>query len=541
MGTAAKGTLGLVLENINNPGPQLLYNGAVSASFSLTTQPSGSTGMRLYILVQGNTTTGTVTITGTGVGGGTPTETTPTIPIQAAGQAVQVNDYEYVSTNVYATVNANGITTTGLANAKIMIYGVQAAKYLIPCIADIEDPFGYFSPQEARGLLDRDTRSLQTIKKPTINKIDQALYPEASMFAAYAGVSNNPAVVSIPASPTSLKTSSAISGGPFSLTTQPTAPGMVLIFTVTSSSATGTIVVSGTNQWGVAVSETITAAAGGSNGNGTYYSTNVYSAVNASGVAFTGLTSGSCAITGVYGWQYTFTPDLNALYSACLEWYSGTDSNVIPQTYLTDLEFAFNVEKETSLSVKGGTWDVLPIGNRSTNPLSASLVSSLAQPQDLPMVGWQTAIYIDSLGGTPATTAYSSVVEGKVSIKVPQKPIYTATVTQNFNRLYRQQREVMLTAKIDFASLDQFEAYRTNLKQFLAFQFLGGYIGSVAGTIYSKSWTWIFPAQYVKFKRDATKLDNVQADLEAKGIYEISKGYSHQLVIVSQQPPNYTA
>lgn len=535
MGTAAKGTLGIVLENINNPGPQLLYSGPVSASFSLTQQPTGSTGMRLYVLVQGNTTTGTVSIAGTGVGGGTPSETTPTIPIQGAGQALQVNDFEYVSTNVYATVNASGVTTTGLTNAKIIIYGIQAAKFLIPCVADIEDPYDYHNPVEARGLLDKETKSLQLIKKPAISKIDQALYPEDSLFAAYMGVSNNPTVATIPASPTSLATAAVAS--PISLSTQPTAPGMCLIFTVTGASVAGTITITnGVNQYGIPVTETISAS-----GNGTYYSKNVYSSVPASAITVTGLTGFSIAITGVYGWQYTFTPDLNSLYSAALEWYTGTDSTAVPQGYLTDLEFAFSTEKETTLSVKGGAWDLLPIGNRSTNPLSASLVSSLAQPLDLPMVGWQTAIYVDALSGTPATTAYSSVTEGKVSIKVPQKPIYTATAIQNFNRLYRGQREAMLTAKIDFASLDQFEAYRQNIKQFIAFQFFGSYIGSVAGTIYSKSWTWIFPAQYTKFKRDATKLDNVVADLEAKGIYENSVGYGHKLVVVCQQPPTYTA
>ncbi len=539
MGTAAKGTLGIVLENLNSPGVQLLYSGAVSASFSLTTQPSGSTGMRLYIIVQGNTTTGTVTIAGTGVGGGTPSESTPTIPIQGAGQAVQVNDFEYVTSAVFATVNANGVTTTGLANAQIKIYGIQAAKFLIPCIADIEDPYDYHIPKEARGLLDEETKMLQLIKKPAISKIDQSLYPEDSLFLAYMGVSNNPSVATIPASPTSLKASAAISGGPFSLTSQPTAPGMVLIFTVTSSSATGTIVITGVNQYGQAVSETITAAAGGSNGNGTYYSSNVYSSVNASGVSFTGLTSGSCAITGVYGWQYTFTPDLNALYSAVLEWYTGTDSDAIPQGYLTDIEMSFAVDKETTVSLKGGCWDLLPIGNRSTNPLSASLVSALGQPLDIPMVGWQTAIFIDALSGTPQTTAYSSVIDGKVTIKVPQKPIYTATNVQTFSRLYRQQRSAMLSATIDFVSLDQFEQYRQNLKQFIAFQFFGAYIGSTGGTVYSKSWTWIFPAQYTKFKRDATKLDNVTVGLEAKGIYENAVGYGHKLVIVCQQPPTY--
>src|SRR5579859_7707554 len=144
MGTSAKGTLGIVLESLSSPGLVTLYSGAVSASFSLTTQPSGSTGMRLLLIVQGNTTTGTITLTGTGVGGGTPTETTPTITLPPAGQNSVVTAFEYVSTNVYATINSSGVTSTGLANANVTIYGIQAAKYLIPCIADLEKDFKYF-------------------------------------------------------------------------------------------------------------------------------------------------------------------------------------------------------------------------------------------------------------------------------------------------------------------------------------------------------------------------------------------------------------
>lgn len=539
MGTSAKGTLGVVLESLTTPGLQLLYSGAVSASFSLTTQPSGSTGMRLLILVQGNTATGTVSVAGLNVSGGSISETTPTIALPPAGQNSTVTEAEYVTTNVYASVNSNGVTTTGLTNGIITIYGIQGAKYLIPCLADIEKDYKYFVPKEARGLLDEETSMQQQVIDGKISKIDQALYPEDSLFLAYMGISNTPTVTTIPASPTSLKSSAAISGGPFSLTSQPLTPGQVLIFTVTGSSATGTIAITGTNQYGVAVSETITAAAGGSNGNGTYYSSNVYSAVNASGVAFTGLTSGSCAITGVFGWQYVFVPDGNALYSAALEWYTGTDSTASPWGFLDEIDIDFSVEKETKVSLKGGIQDKLPIGDRTTNPLSASRVTALGQPLDIPMIGWQTAIYIDSISGTPGTTAYSSVIDDKISIKVPQQPIYTATQTQRFARLYRKQRSAMLTATIDFVSLDQYEAFRKNIQQFINFQFFGSYIGNVGGTIYNKSWSWIFPAQYAKFKVDASKLENVTADLEAKGIYNGSAGYSHKLVVINQMPPVY--
>lgn len=540
MGTSALGTLGIVLENLSSPGIVQLYNGAVAGTLSLTTQPSGSTGMRLLIIVQGNTATGTVAIAGTVLSGSSP-ETTPTIPIPPAGQNSLVTAFEYVTQATFTAVNASGVTCTGLTNGTITIYGIQAAKYLVPCIADIEKEYKYFIPKEARGLLDAETNMQQTVIEAKISKIDQALYPEDSLFLGYMGISNNPTVTTIPASPTSLKTSTAVSGGAMSLTTQPTTPGMKLIFTVTSSSATGTIVISGTNQFGIATSETITANGNGTNGNGTYYSANVYSAVNASGITFTGLTSGSVAVTGVFGWKYVFVPDANALYSAALEWYTGTDSHAVPWGHFTDIEVDFGVEKEVKVSFKGNCQDKLPIGDRTTNPLSASRVTALGQPTDLPMIGWQTAIYVDALTGTPGTTAYSDVIEGKIAIKVPQKPIWTSTVNQRYSRVYRQQRSVQATATIDFVNLARYEQWRKNIKEFLAFTFQGGYIGNDSGTIYNKSYQWIFPVQYAKFKEDGSKLENVTAELECKGIYDPSVSYSHKLICITQQAPVYTA
>jgi len=386
MGTSAIGTLGIVLESLTTPGLVTLFSGAVAGTLSLTTQPSGSTGMHLLVTVQGNTATGTVAIAGTVLSGSSP-ETTPTIPIPPAGQNSLVTAFEYVTTNVYSAVNSSGVTCTGLTNGVITIYGIQAAKFLVPSIADIEKDYKYHTPKEARGLLDAETSMQQTLIEAKIGKIEQSLYPEDSLFLGYMGVSQSPGVATIPASPTSLKTTTAVSSFPVSLTAQPTTPGMKLIFVVTGSSAVGTITISGTNQFGMAASETVTANGNGSNGNGTYYSANVYSAVATNGLGATGLTSGSIATTGVFGWQYTFTPDLLALYSAALEWYTGTDSHAIPWGFLTDIEIDFGVDKEVKVSYKGNCQDKLPIGDRTTNPMSTSRVVALGQPTDLPMIG----------------------------------------------------------------------------------------------------------------------------------------------------------
>ncbi len=542
-GAAARGTLGLVLENLNSPGAVLLYSGAISATpASLATQPTGSTGMRLFVVVQGNTSTGTVALAGTAPGGGAANETTPTLPAQPAGQPVATAEAEYLTASVFASVSASGVTMTFAQNTgTIKIYGIQAAKYLIPCETEITEQFKYFSPKEARGLLDKDTHIEQLLKEVAIGKIDQSLYPEDSLYIGYMGVSQSPAVVTIPATPTVLKASALVSGGPFSLTTQPLSPGEVMVITITGSSAVGTIAFAGVNQYGQAATETITANAGGSNGNGTYYSSTVYSAVNASGVSFTGLTGGSCAISGVYGWQYTFTPDLLALYSAALEWYTGTDSLGVPYGFLEEVGIDFGVDKEVKVALKGAAQDILAIGDRTRTAITASQAVALGQPLDAPMVGWNTLLFADALSGTPQTTAYNDVIDGKIAVKVPQKRIWTATNSQLFNRLYRNQREATMELTIDFVNEAQYETFRTNAKEFWALQFQGAYIGSIGGTVYAKSWTWVFPARYEKFARDASKMDAVEAKLSLRAEYEPGVGYSHKLVVVCQQPPSYTS
>ncbi len=534
MGSSALGTLGLVIENLSAPGRILLYSGSVTATASATVQPSGSTGMRCFVVVQGNTTSGTVTIAGTAPGGGSITETTPTIPAQVAGQPVVVAEFEYATNNVYATINASGITTTGLTNGTLMIYGVQAAKFLIPSMADFEQDFKTFSAQEQRGIYDRDTHIQQLTKEVNISSIKQSLYPEDSLFIGYTCVSQNPTITTIPASPTSLK--SAATTSPFSLTIPPTSPGMKLIFVVSGASGfPGTITITnGVNQYGQTVSETITITA-----NGTYYSSNVYSSIPNNGIAVATITGYSINVNGVFGWQYVFTPDSLALASMALEWFTGTDSNAFPYSFFTELQIAHAVDKEVTVDLKGMSQDMEPIGNRATTPLSTSRVVSLAQPTDNPMIGWRTVVDIDQLNGTPLTTPYSQLIDVKIALKIPQNSIFTATNTQLFSSVYRGQREVSFDATVNFVDLVQYEAFRTNLKQYFAIQFLGDYIGSVSNVVYSKSWAWTFPSRYAKFKRDASKLSNVEVSITGTGEYEPAVGYSHSLTVICQQPPTY--
>src|SRR2546421_12448947 len=83
MPTPAKGQIGLVLENLTTPGlASRLPATSVGATMSRTTQPSGSSGMRLLIYVYGHTASGTITIAGKDITGTPQTEPVTNVPAQ---------------------------------------------------------------------------------------------------------------------------------------------------------------------------------------------------------------------------------------------------------------------------------------------------------------------------------------------------------------------------------------------------------------------------------------------------------------------------
>lgn len=492
--TAAKGQINICLEQLNNQGLQpLLTNAAAAASLSLTNQPVTSTlqGARLVVWVLNAPTSGsvpTITVAGLDINGNAITEGPINIPFaNPAAQSAVVGKWEYVTTHAFASVNANGITTTNLngTGATITVQCAQAGKYLVPGVLKAKKKLDKFSPQEHRNLLDRHTRRVQTKNVCTLDELSQVVYPENSLWAAYMLTGSVPTVTTLPASPTSLKASTPVSGSPLSLSTQPTAPGMFLIFSFTGTAVAGTVAISGTNQYGQAASETVTIPA---NNSGSYYSSNCYSAVAASGLTITGLTAGSITVTGVYGWQYVFLPG-DTVYSASIEAFTGVDSFVLPWCMFDSADFEFGMDKEAKLTAKGIMQDRLVIGDRTTAYLNVSRITALGQPGDLPIVGWQSLVYIDTTSGAAPTTAYGDLLECKMNFKSPQKPNWTATNSQNYNRVNRGQRETMFSGKIDLTNVLQWEQWRLNVLQYITFQLLGQPIGG--GN--NKMWQWTFP------------------------------------------------
>lgn len=539
MPTPAIGQIGLVMENQSAPGlVQLLAPTAIGATMSLTNQPTGSTGMKLLIYVYGNTATGTLSIAGKDINGNAQTETCQAIAVPSVStQSSFVTKYEYETAKSFSSVNASGITTTGATNGTIVIYGVQTAKYMIPATLKAKAKYDKYSPNEHRNLLGKNTRSMQLVKKVAIDELMSMIYPKDSLWLAYVVSGSAPTVTTLPASPTSLLAATAVAGSPLSLTTQPTNPGMALIVVITGSSAVGTIGLAGTDVNGNAISETITTAAGGSNGNGTYYSANVYKTVNASGVTNTGNTSGSVAITGVYGWQYVFTAnETGAYYSMCLEMFDGVESFSLPWSYMDDIVLELGSEKEMKVTAKGLAQDRLVIGDRTTNPLNVSRVTSLGQPSDLPLMGWQTNVYIDATVGAVPTTVFADMLDLKINFKNPAKPGWTLTNTQNFNRINRQKYEVALEATLDVTNVLQLEQYRLNLIQYITFQFLGRNLGG--GN--QSTWQFTFPMRYDDFETESTpEGDHVIGKVKMTPEYDSGLGSTYKITVISQQSPTY--
>jgi hypothetical protein len=537
MPTPAKGQIGLVLENPNSPGEQpLLPATSIAASMSLTNQPTGSTGMRLLIWIYGHTASGTITIAGKDINNNSQTEGPINVPVPPAGaQSAFVAKWEYETNDIFGSVNASGITTTGLTNGTIVILGIQAPKYMIAATLKSKAKYDVYRPNEHRSTFDKNTKSIQLVKKVALDELKTALYPRESVWVGYCAFGTLPTITTLPASPTSLLAATAVAAS-MSLTTQPTAPGMGLILTVASSTATGTVGIAGIDPLGNAQSETINANAGGSNGNGTYYSTKIYKSVNASGITTTGLTTGTLAVTGVYGWQYVWQPG-DALYTAGLEKWTGVDTFSMPWTYFDEWTFELAAEKELMVTSKGLAQDRTVIGDRTVTTLATSRAASLGSPTDLPLAGWQTLVYLDTLAGNIPTTPFADMEELKMVFKNPATPRWTLTNTQNYNRLNRAKREVELDCKLDLTNVLQLEQYRQFGLQYLTFQFIGPSIGGG----FNEQWQFSFPVRYDDFDMESMpEGTNVPATVKlTPELDTVGLGSSYKVTVITQMPPVY--
>lgn len=535
--------IGLALEPSGASGKQLLLaQTAIAATLSLTTQPSGGQGQHIQVLIIGNTATGTVTITGKDINGNNINETSYTFP---TAPSTNLGYQSWTSKQAFGSVNASGVTSTGLTNAAIIIFGCYAGKYLVPVDMSAEDKLPLYSPADKRGIGVKNIRLVQLDKTVTIDKFDSTLYPFADLWFGYAFVDASPTIATVPSTPTVLMTATAFSSAPFSLSTQPKFPAQRLLLTVAGNSVAGTITITGQDQNGNNATETITVPAG-SGGNKIYYSSNRYSAVNNNGITVTGLTSAATlTVGGAFAFNYTFTCDgINlGLASLALEWYTGADGIVIPYAIMEDGSIDWQKDKEMKLTAKGEAQDFLPVGNILANSINANgnPFAALTQPVDLPVVSWPGLFWIDTLdSGTPGTTVYNDMLSLKFNLKTGQKPYHTGDGSQIWSRITHDPIEADFDMTIDFQNELEYNAFLTATKRAIVAQFLGDWIGQTGtSTPIYEFWQLTLPAKYETYKRDNSK-DKVEAAIKGLVEYDFSLGYYYQLVIQTTQPPNYT-
>jgi len=536
----------LCLEN-NGSGEQLLMpQTAGAATMSLTTQPntlSPTTGMHLHFFVIGNTGAGNIVITGTNVSGGAQTSITYHVP--AAPQQAQGYN-EFTTKETWATVGAGGIALTSLTPCIIMVYGSWGGKYLLPISIDQEEKITHHAPQDKRGILFKNFRVVQLTKATDVSKLDSDLYPD-SLWGYYMSIGSTPTVTTIPGSATTLLTSTSIAAS-MTLSSSPSAPGQFLIFAITGNTASGTIVVGGTDQYGNAYgsSETLTFTSAASQ---TVYSSRRYSVVNTGGsnkFTTTGGTSSSIAVTGVYAWQYAWTYDgINNLtpYAATLEVFNGVNGIILPGTILTDLTLDWQKEKEILLQTKGQAQDYLVVGDPTSTTVGTNPFATLSQPIALPYVSWPASFYIDSdLGGSPLTTQDGTFLAYKLGIMTGRKWMYAGDSLQRPAYItWDTPPDYTIDATIiDINYQNYINYFKPNVPLILSASFQGTYLGAISSTVYYEQVQIIAPCKVDTWKVDQTK-NPVQGTLKIMAQYDQSNlGYGYKVIVIAQVPPTYT-
>jgi hypothetical protein len=541
----------LCLETGSAPGESLLLPlSAGAATLSLTTQPnaiSPTTGMHLHFYIIGNPTAGTIVITGKKADNAT-SQTSITYHVPVAPQNAQGYS-DFTTSEVWGSVNANGIALTSLTPCQVMVFGSFAGKFVVPITSDSEEKIAKFSPTDKRGILFKNLRVTQLTKSVDLSKFDAALYPDA-LWAYYMLISSTPTTTTIPATPTT-KLASTVIAGTMTLTTGPTTPGEFLIFAITTNTASGTIVLSGTDNFGNAVSETITVSSAATQ---TVYSTKRYSALTSPGpnqFTTTGMTGAHIAVTGVFAWQYTWTWDgINNLtpYSAALEVFDGVMGVVLPGTILTDGTWDWQKEKEIAFTSKGMCQDFCIVGDSSpastANYLSGiNPFGTLAQPTSLPIVSWPASFYIDALPGTPGTTQDGTLLTFKFGITTGRMWKYAGDGQQRPSFVtWDSEPDFSIDATAVFQNYQYYNTYfKTNSKFALVAAFQGSLLGKDVSNTYYEQVQFTCPVKLDTYHVDYSK-NVVEAAFKTLAEYDfLSLGYAYRVSVIAQVPPTYTA
>ena len=539
--SAAKSVSGIVVEAGQSGQVSLLRATATSAlPVSLTTPIPGTatTGMRLVIGVFGHTTVGTITVTGTAVNsGGALAETSISIPVQETPG----NVYFYTTTNVFASINASGITLgTGLTLGTIVIFGVQAAKRMIVGDVKVDDKRKDFQPIHQRGSVDEIYFNVPLSEDPML-EISTAYYPDDSLFVMLGGYNGSTVGTSIPAVPIAvLASTSCITGSTASASLQPTAPGMVIQIVLAGGPATAaTVAVTGTNLYGETITETIVPSTKVA---GTYTSSNVFATIAAAGIVY-GAFGGAATIvvSAVFGWsQAAAAGPSYGTATFALENYDSVGSFVAPYWLVDEWTLEGGMDKELKLMVKGPCQSIYPVGD----PTNANnQITTFAQPLDEVITGWSAVAFLDNVSAAPGTTQTLDLVDFKITCKLGAVMKHTSAFNPPLrkpSRAYLKRRRIEVDVTFDMTNTtfqqEYLNGFRANKRRVLQLQIRGPLMGQVAGVNYYLGTTITIPLRWANDAvRDFTK-ENVDLKLKGIGYFEPALGYSHQLTWFTRLP-----
>src|SRR6185437_4195530 len=226
----------------------------VSLTSAIPTSVKNSTGMHLMIEMYAHTAAGQISIAGTAPlsaavvtsttannGGNMPTTENP-------GQYVV-----YTTPEIYGAVNSSGVTLgTGLTGGFIAIYGVQAAKAMVPGeikMADKRKEHNIVAQRATFAMM--HTPPLPLAYDPEW-EYQADFYPDNSYWTLLGGANSSPTLTNLPSVAVSIMASaSVVTSGTGTIATQPTTPGMVLQYVIGGAPATtATVTVTGTNIYG---------------------------------------------------------------------------------------------------------------------------------------------------------------------------------------------------------------------------------------------------------------------------------------------------
>jgi hypothetical protein len=510
---------------------------ALPVSLTSAVPASATTGMRLLIRVYNHTAVGTITVAGLAPNGAVASETTTSFPVaENPGDVL-----DYVTSAVYASVNSSGVTLgTGLTGGSVVIYGIQAASAtrMTPGVVKLSQKFGEHSPEQQRGLFSKNFNLLR-LKAEAEWEHEQDLYADRGLFMLRGAYSNSLTQTSIPASPTVLLAATSVaSSGNASLTTQPTAPGMILKLVLggTAPATAASVTVTGTNEYGQAYSETIIPS---TTTQATYYSEGRFASVNANGVVFGAFGTGATvAITGVNGFSYSGLPDqtgASGLDTFVCEQYDSETSTVAPFCLVDEWTIEGGMDKEAKVTGKGPAQFVYQVGNIAT---TTNQITAFTQPLDVPFTGWEALAWIDGITGTAGTTAQLDVIDYKFNKKVGWTPKWTSFFNPPYflmNRAYRKRYEVMLEMTLDLTSTTATNEYLAGFmrrqKRQVRLQVRGPLIATIAGVSTYKGFILDMPLQWIgDVERDfSTGAESVILKVKGTGYYDVALGYDHKI------------